>query len=175
MKFGGWSRLALILVFVLTVPLKSWPESAVGISTKPLLVSFPMVKLGKTERIGSFKCTIRPARILSLREFPDEWRITIQNGDSETATIEGQMLVGTGAFSAGDDYFTRFMTVEVANPSPPEPPLDIEAEIQITTDQTFAHYRYVHFNAQQIKLEEDPLICQRPNTGPVCRDTVPMP
>ena len=118
MKFGGWSRLALILVFVLTVPLKSWPESAVGISTKPLLVSFPMVKLGKTERIGSFKCTIRPAQILSLREFPDEWRITIQNGDSETATIEGQMLVGTGAFSAGDDYFTRFMTIEVADPSP---------------------------------------------------------
>ena len=154
MKFGRWSRIALTLAFVLAVPLTSWPEAAVSTSTKPAVVSFPMVKLGKTERIGSFKCTLRPARILSMREFPDEWRITVQNGDSETATIEGQMLVGAGAFSAGDDYFTRFMTVELANPSPTEPPLDIEAEIQIITDQTFAHYRYVRFNAQQVKLEK---------------------
>jgi hypothetical protein len=154
MKFGCWFRIPFTLAFLLTVPVRSWPESAGDISTKPFLVSFPIVKLGKAERIGSFNCTIRPARILSLREFPDEWQITVQNGDSETATIEGQMLVGTGAFSASDNYFTRFMTVELPNPSPIEPQLYIGVEMQIITDQTFVHYRYVHFNAKQIKLEE---------------------
>jgi hypothetical protein len=46
------------------------------------------------------------------------------------------------------------MTVELPNPSPTEPALRIEAAIQVTTDQTFAHYRHVPFNTEQVKLDE---------------------
>lgn len=154
MRLVSRLRLALTLALVLAQGPSPWSKSAAGASTKLFHASFPIVKLGKSERIGSFKCTIRPARILSLREFPDQWQITVRNGDSETATIEGQVLVGAGAFSAGDNYFVRFITLELPNPSPTEPALDIEAEIQITTDDTFAHYRHVRFKTRQIRLEE---------------------
>jgi len=122
------------------------------------LVSFPKVKLGEPERIVGFRCTITPGRILSLREFPDEWQVTVENGDSETATVRGQILVGAGAFSArwNNSFFQGFMKVKLAMPSPGAPPLRVTAQLQITTDDTFEHYRYVHFDRHQIRLEEVP-------------------
>ncbi len=122
------------------------------------LVSFPIVKLGDPERIVGFSCKISPGRILSLREFPDEWQVTVENGDSQTATVRGQVLVGAGAFSNrwNNTFFHRFMKVKLPKPSPSVPPLHSTAELQITTDDTFEHYRYVHFDRDHIKLEEVP-------------------
>lgn len=125
-------------------------------SARIFWVSFPTIKLGDRERVVGFTCTITPGRILAFREFPDEWQVTIENGDSETATVRGQVLVGAGAFSNrwNNNFFRRFMKVKLPTASPDLPPLRIKAELRITTDDTFEHYRYVHWNLAQLKLEE---------------------
>lgn len=129
------------------------------------LVSFPIVKLGDGERIVGFRFTVVPGRILSLREFPDEWQVTVQNGDSETATVRGQVLVGAGAFSArwNNNFFQDFMRIKLPKPSPAAMPSRITGELQITTDDTFEHYRYVRFGRSDVKLQEAPEAAARHN------------
>jgi hypothetical protein len=147
------------LVSVMLVGL-SQAQTAAQQADRTFVVSFPLVKLAEPERIVGFRCSVTPGRILSLREFPDEWEVTVENGDSETATIRGQVLVGAGAFSArwNNSFFQKFMTVKLQKPSPSGPPLHITAELQITTDDTFEHYRYERFDRGNVKLEEVPKV-----------------
>jgi len=148
----------MLVCSLLSVVLVSWVgfQAAAQDADRVFLVSFPIVKLGDRERIVGFSCTITPGRILSLREYPDEWQVTVENGDSETATVRGQVLVGAGAFSNrwNNTFFHRFMKVELPKPSPSVAPLHIMAELQITTDDTFEHYRYVRWGRGRLKLEE---------------------
>jgi len=46
------------------------------------------------------------------------------------------------------------MKVKLPKRSPSVPPLHIKVELQITTDDTFEHYRYVHWGRDHVKFEE---------------------
>jgi hypothetical protein len=119
----------------------------------PISVSLPSFALGRTETVVGFECKVTRGYI-SRAKAPDQWTLSVENGEQGVATISAAVLMGQAAFTNTDlGYFNDFIVVQRSTNLVVYPrPFDILVEVQVSTDVQLKKYRTIRCRMKDLRL-----------------------
>jgi len=113
-------------------------------------LSIPAVTLAPNERIFGIDCTIRPVRIVTIRNVPSQWHANITNGEQGFSTIVAEPIAPAASFASGaPGLFTNFITIEESRAPRP---IQVRVTIKIASLAKPTHFRYVNYVLKDLKF-----------------------